>query len=189
MHSRGGTVARSLFLFIAASLVVATACAPAPPGVPTPGPDHPATDLDRSSQGCPVGVHHDLCARSVVFARSNTAARAIKFAFAQVGVPYDSVHRFGPSGYDCSGLVWRSYIAAGVDIGANLSSTIVGSGGPRTEIPISEVRPGDAIWYPGHIAIELADGYMIEAAKPGTNVRVVRTAGRGFSRAVAIAGY
>lgn len=149
---------------------------------------NPSVHPDRTGHGCPIGAHHDLCARSVALARSNTAARAVKFAFSQVGVPYNAVHRLGLSGYDCSGLVWRAYLQAGVDIGASTSATIVSSGGPRTEIPIGAVRPGDVIWYPGHVAIELADGFMIEAAKPGTDVRVVRSGGRGFTRAVAIAG-
>lgn len=145
-----------------------------------------ATHPDRTAAGCPAGAHHGLCARSVAAARSNTAARAIKFALAQVGKPYQTAHRFGPNGYDCSGLVWQAYRNAGTDIGANVASTIVTAGGPRRPIPMAEVRPGDIIWYRGHVAIALSGGNMVEAARPGTNVRVVGTAGRGFTRGVAI---
>ena len=103
-------------------------------------------------------------------------------------MPYGSVGRFGPHAYDCSGLVWQAYHSAGVDIGANLSSTIVTPGGPRWSVPMPHVQPGDVLWAPGHVVIALADGKIVEAARPGTNVRVVSSAHRGFSRAVAISG-
>lgn len=145
-----------------------------------------AAGNDRNGIGCPEGPNRALCERSASQARSDTAARAIKFALRQVGVPYNSTNRLGLTGYDCSGLVWRSYREAGVDIGANTSGTIVTPGGVRVSVPMSQVKPGDLIWYQGHIAMALADGRMVEAAKPGTKVRVVGSAGRGFSGAVAI---
>lgn len=145
-----------------------------------------AIPSDKTATGCPAGANHALCASSVASARSNTAARAIKFAFAQLDKPYQSANRFGPHGYDCSGLMWQSYRNAGIDIGANLSSTIVTPGGPRRSIQMGEVRPGDIIWYQGHVAMALSNGKMLEAARPGTNVRIANTTGRGFSRAVAI---
>ncbi|MGB3412538.1 MAG: NlpC/P60 family protein [Microthrixaceae bacterium] len=114
------------------------------------------------------------------------AKRAIAFAFGQLGKPYSTADRLGPDSYDCSGLVWRSYAEAGIDIGANVSSSIVLPGGPRVEIAMNQVRPGDIVWYPGHVAIALADGNIIEAAKPGTNVRVVSSKYRNFTRAIAI---
>ena len=53
-------------------------------------------------------------------------------------------------------------------------------------MPIGEVRPGDIVGSPGHVAMKLADGRTIEAAKPGTNVRIVSSYHRGFTRAVTI---
>lgn len=173
-------------VLVAAVAILSSACTPAPPAPSDTSQASASATDDRSGAGCPDGPNRTLCERSVAQARSDTAARAIKFAMRQVGVPYNSANRLGLTGYDCSGLMWRSYFEAGIDIGANTSATIVTPGGPRTAVPIGQVRPGDLIWYPGHIAMELADGRMVEAARPGTNVRVVGTAGRGFSRAVAI---
>jgi cell wall-associated NlpC family hydrolase len=162
-------------------IVTAVAASCAPPVAGTAATASAARDA-----GCPAGAHHALCVRSVAQARSDTAARAISFALRQVGVPYNSTNRLGPNGYDCSGLVWRSYVAGGVDIGARTSGAIATPGGVRVVVPMHERRAGDVLWYTGHVAIALADGLMVEAAKPGTNVRVVRQAHRGFSRAIAI---
>lgn len=144
------------------------------------------TGSDRTGVGCPTGEHYAVCERSASQARTDTAARAIKFAIRQLGVPYSTAGRFGPHGYDCSGLMWQAFAHAGVDIGASVTSTIVTPGGPRRTVSMGDVRPGDMVWYPGHIAMALADGRIIEAAKPGTLVRIVGAANRGFSRAVTI---
>ncbi|MGB6059737.1 MAG: NlpC/P60 family protein [Microthrixaceae bacterium] len=170
------------FAVLAVSLSLC-ACAPAPGGSPAlqPNPGQVATSGD-----CPVGPNLAQCERSVSLARSGTARRAIAFAFGQIGKPYSTADRLGLNSYDCSGLVWRSYAEAGIDIGANVSSAIVTPGGPRVEIPMNHAEPGDIVWYPGHVAIALADGNIIEAAKPGTNVRVVSSKYRNFTRAIAI---
>lgn len=175
-------VRRPLLSLLFVTLLAAAACEAPPPAGPVADP---ATG-HRNGTGCPTGPNQVLCQRSASAARSDTAARAIKFAFAQVGKPYSSVGRFGPGAYDCSGLIWQSYRVAGTDIGANLSSTIITAGGPRHPIPLSAVRPGDVLWHPGHVVMALSDGKIIEAAKPGTNVRVVNSAHRGFSRAVMV---
>ena len=168
-----------LSLLLPALVALASSCAPAPAGSARLG------GTSRAAE-CPAGPHHDLCVRSVAQARSDTAARAITFALRQVGVPYNSTNRLGPTGYDCSGLVWRSYVAGGIDIGARTSGTIATPGGVRVVVPMHDRRPGDVLWYSGHVAIALADGQIVEAAKPGTNVRVVSGAYRNFTRAIAI---
>lgn len=180
---RSSATRRITALLLCSLALIAAACEPPPP----PPTADPLTG-HRNGTGCPAGQLHDICSRSAGAARSDTAARAVKFALSQIGVPYSSAGRFGPHAYDCSGLVWQSYASSGVDIGANLSSTIVEAGGPRWSVPLTQVRPGDVLWYPGHVAIALADGRIVEAAKPGTSVRVVSSAHRGFTRAVAIQG-
>ena len=179
--TRSSASRRIAALLLFSFAVIAAACEPPP----LPFPGDPLTG-HRNGGGCPAGQYFDICQRSASAARSDTAARAVKFALSQVGIPYSSVGRFGPSAYDCSGLVWQSYASSGIDIGANLSATIVTAGGPRRPIQLAHVQPGDVLWYPGHVAIALSDGMIVEAAKPGTNVRVVRSTYRGFSRAVAI---
>lgn len=139
----------------------------------------------RSASGCPTGTYAALCAKSVAEARTDIAARAIKFALNQVGHPYcrpqnpcsGDGNNFGEGpqhGYDCSGLLWRSYKEAGIDIGARSSGTQLTSGGVRQAIPRSSVRPGDIVGTagPGHVVMVLADGKIVEAPHPGAFVRV-----------------
>jgi cell wall-associated NlpC family hydrolase len=86
------------------------------------------------------------------------------------------------SGVDCSGLVALAYKAAGITL-PRISFQQANSG---TRIDLAHARPGDLIAWdnsprnPGadHIAIYLGGGKIIEAAAPGTNVRI-RTLGAG----------
>jgi cell wall-associated NlpC family hydrolase len=75
------------------------------------------------------------------------------------------------SGIDCSGLVKAVYASAGY----NLPHSAAAEGrimGQKTSI--ANLRPGDIVaWNDGsHIAIYAGNGQIIEAAHPGSNVRV-----------------
>lgn len=105
-----------------------------------------------------------------------TAAKAIRYALAQLGVPY----RWGgdgPGGFDCSGLTHAAYAAAGVAI-------------PRTSeqqwlalphVPLTDALPGDLVFFnpgefipglPGHVGIYLGNGQFIDAPHTGATVRI-----------------
>ena len=101
------------------------------------------------------------------------AATAIAFAKAQLGKPY-VWGGTGPRGFDCSGLVMRSWQTAGVTL-------------PRTtwgQIRAGEVTtrarlvPGDlVISYGGdHVALYIGDGKVIHAPRPGRTVTVASLA-------------
>lgn len=99
--------------------------------------------------------------------RTSSGARVVQVARSQVGKPY-SWGAAGPSGYDCSGLVTYSYRHA---TGKRLphSSAAIRSAGR----PVSSPRPGDVVWTSGHVSIYAGGGKVIEAAKPGTRVRLI----------------
>lgn len=95
------------------------------------------------------------------------AAKAIvAAAYSQLGVPYVWGGSEPGAALDCSGLVNYCYACAGISI-PRQSSQIEAYG---TEV--SDPQPGDICWHPGHVAIYIGNGKMIEAQQTGTNVMI-----------------
>jgi cell wall-associated NlpC family hydrolase len=104
------------------------------------------------------------------------ADKAIAFALAQVGKPYVWGAK-GPDSFDCSGLTWASWHAAGKEIGSS-TSTQIGAG---TALPADNAatQPGD-LWFPsqhvdspgGHVCLVIGPNTVCEAPQPGQNVHV-----------------
>jgi peptidoglycan DL-endopeptidase CwlO len=98
------------------------------------------------------------------------AAKAIAFAKAQLGKPY-IWGGTGPDGYDCSGLTQAAWGAAGVSLPRTTWEQIdVG-----TRISISNVQPGDLIFYNSsidHVAMYLGNGQIIQAPHTGANIDI-----------------
>ena len=70
-------------------------------------------------------------------------------AMSQLGVPYVWGGTTPGVGLDCSGLTQYCYAQAGISIPRN--SEDQASAGRR--VPLSEAKPGDILWRPGHVAI------------------------------------
>jgi len=105
----------------------------------------------------------------------------VAFAEAQLGRPY-CWGGTGPSCFDCSGLVDGAYASVGV----RLPRTSHAMGVALAEVPLDEVRPGDILWWPGHVGIYAGSGWSIEALdsrhgvvrRPASNpYRALRPAG------------
>ncbi|MEU9556048.1 C40 family peptidase [Streptomyces fumanus] len=96
--------------------------------------------------------------------------RALRFAVDQLGKPY-AWGAQGPGAYDCSGLTSRAWARAGTPI-------------PRTSqeqwarlerVPLDELRPGDLVVYfpeATHVALYLGAGLVVQAPRPGAEVKV-----------------
>lgn len=103
-------------------------------------------------------------------APSRAGQKALEYAVAQIGKPYEWGAE-GPDSFDCSGLTSRAWARAGLTI-------------PRTsqeqwselpQVSLRELRPGDLVVYfpkATHVAIYLGDGMVIQAPRPGTEVKV-----------------
>jgi cell wall-associated NlpC family hydrolase len=103
-------------------------------------------------------------------------ATAIAFAKAQIGKPYEW-GAAGPSAYDCSGLVYAAYAAAGIHIARTTFQWQ--QDGPV--IPLSQIQPGDLLFSagsdgtpanPGHVVMYLGGGHVIQAPQSGEDVQI-----------------
>ncbi|MFJ2581995.1 C40 family peptidase [Kitasatospora aureofaciens] len=100
---------------------------------------------------------------------------AIQFALAQVGKPFMTAGN-GPDGYDCSGLVQQAFRRGGI----NLPRVANDQYAATTPITASQLRRGDLFfWSPDgtkrgiqHVAIYLGNNQYVEAARPGTLIRI-----------------
>jgi cell wall-associated NlpC family hydrolase len=103
-------------------------------------------------------------------------ATAIAFALRQLGKPYQW-GATGPDAYDCSGLVYAAYAAAGIRIARTTFQWRLD--GPR--VPLSQLQPGDLLFSagsdgtpasPGHVVMYLGGGQVIQAPQTGEDVQV-----------------
>ena len=115
-------------------------------------------------------------ARYTSSAPSSAAAAAIAFAVRQVGKPYQW-GAAGPGAYDCSGLVYAAYAAAGIPIARTTYQWR--QDGPQ--IPLTEIEPGDLLFSagsdgtpanPGHVVMYLGGGQIIQAPQTGEDVQI-----------------
>ena len=87
----------------------------------------------------------------------------VEAAHSQLGVPYVWGGSTPNVGLDCSGLTQWCYAQAGISIPRY--SEDQASGG--TKIPLSEARPGDILWRPGHVAIYIGGDQYIHEPQTG----------------------
>ena len=90
----------------------------------------------------------------------------VNAAYSQIGVPYVWGGTTPGVGLDCSGLVQYCYRQAGISI-PRTSGAILAAG-----TIVSNPQPGDICWTPGHVAIYIGGGQMIEAQQTGVPVKV-----------------
>ncbi len=124
---------------------------------------------------------------------TGTISQVIDRALSQIGVTYawgggtgggpslgirdggvaDAHRDFRKTGFDCSGLMIYAFGAAGIGL-PHYSGYQYNSG---TKVPISQIRPGDMLfWAEGsnihHVALYIGDGQMVEAPYSGAKVKI-----------------
>ena len=96
----------------------------------------------------------------------STGNAIVDAAYSQIGVPYVWGGTTPYVGLDCSGLVQYCYRQAGKLIPRTSGSILAGG------TIVSDPQPGDICWTPGHVAIYIGNGQMIEAQQTGVPVKV-----------------
>ncbi|MFF2662357.1 C40 family peptidase [Kitasatospora sp. NPDC058032] len=102
---------------------------------------------------------------------------AVQFALAQLGKPFRTAGN-GPDGYDCSGLVQQSFRRGGISLPRIANDQYAAT----TPVTAGQLRRGDLLFWSDdrtargihHVAIYLGDNQYVEAARPGTSIRVSR---------------
>jgi cell wall-associated NlpC family hydrolase len=106
---------------------------------------------------------------------SGAVATAIAFAKAQLGKPYQWAAT-GPGSYDCSGLVYAAYAAAGI----HLARTTYQWQQDGPVVPLAQIQPGDLLFSagsdgtaanPGHVVMYLGGGQVIQAPRTGQDIQ------------------
>jgi len=103
--------------------------------------------------------------------------QAVRLAHRQLGVPY-VWGGSSPAGFDCSGLVSWVYARLGVHLPHN-AAALYGVGRP---VPVSAMRPGDLVFFPGlgHVGLYIGHGRMIHAPQSGRNVEIEALDARSY---------
>jgi peptidoglycan DL-endopeptidase CwlO len=96
------------------------------------------------------------------------AEKAVAFAFAQLGKPYQW-GATGPDSFDCSGLVQAAWAYAGVAIPRDTYE----QWGALPHISTSALEPGDLLYFDdiGHVAMYVGGGNIIDAPETGEDIR------------------
>src|SRR5437764_4736285 len=106
----------------------------------------------------------------------------IRFALAQVGKPY-KWGSTGPDTFDCSGLIYAAFRAAGKPFPFRVTTgtlRVMGS-----SISRAGLQPGDLVFPDaGHVQIYLGGGKVVEAPHTGSRVRVVPMWGFAYGRRI-----
>ena len=100
---------------------------------------------------------------------SGSAAKIVALAKSYIGIPY-VWGGTSPAGWDCIGFVQYVYKLQGVTIDGYHRSSFTPSVGYT--VPYSQAKPGDILFWPGHVAISLGGGQNIGAWNPGMGTRI-----------------
>lgn len=103
---------------------------------------------------------------------SSRVRSVIKYALSQVGRPYSFSAR-PPTSWDCSKLTTAAWRQAGVGL-TPLSYT---QWDQTKRVPVSQIRPGDLVFYFGrgahHVALYIGNGKMVSASNPRDGVEII----------------
>ena len=147
---------------------------PAAPSTPGQGGGDADSGTPSSSQQVETVVNRALSQLGVPYAWGGGDANGPTRGIRDGGVA-DAHGDYNKIGFDCSGLM--IYAFAGVGKALPHYTGYQYTAGPQ--YPVSTRKRGDMLFWPGHVALYLGDGKMVEAPQSGDVVKIspVRMAG------------
>ena len=125
----------------------------------------------EQAQAAPAVSTEDEAAESTAVPASSAVPQGVGSDAVAIGSDYlGTPYAWGggaPGGFDCSGFVSYVYAQMGISL-PHQSGDILNSG---TVISASEARPGDILWWPGHVGIYAGDGQVLHST-PGPGVSI-----------------
>ncbi|MCR5688117.1 MAG: C40 family peptidase [Lachnospiraceae bacterium] len=118
-------------------------------------------DSGQEEESRPTGT-------SVRATGSGTGTDIANYGLQFVGCPYVPGGTSLSGGCDCSGFTQGVYSHFGISIPR--SSYAQSSGG--TEVPFSEAKPGDIIYYGGHVGIYIGNNQIVHASTVSTGIKI-----------------
>ena len=144
------------------------------PGAPAPGQGGGGGGVPSDSAKVETVVNRALSQLGVPYAWGGGDAKGPTRGIRDGGVA-DSHGDYNKIGFDCSGLM--IYAFAGVGKALPHYTGYQYTAGPQH--PVATRKRGDMLFWPGHVALYLGDGRMVEAPQSGDVVKIspVRMAG------------
>ena len=90
------------------------------------------------------------------------------FACKYIGYPYKAGGTSLTNGADCSGFVWAVYQA----FGYSLPRSSYAQSGAGKAVSYSDAKPGDIIYYGGHVGIYIGNGQIVHASTERTGIKI-----------------
>lgn len=128
-----------------------------------------AAQAQAEAQSQAETIQNNISAAEV----SGTRQAVINYALKFVGNPYKSGGTSLTNGADCSGFVQSVFRDCGISLGR--SSRDQAAGG--TEISVSDIQPGDLLFYSNgkrinHVALYIGNGQVVHASNPRSGIRI-----------------